>query len=75
MSNEVKLSTVGMNCPKPLIETRKALRKLKKGQILVVEGNHAISLKEIPKAMEDTGEEVIESKSMGDRWIIRIRKG
>ena len=43
MADETKISTVGMNCPKPLIETRKALRKLGPGQVLVVEGDHKVS--------------------------------
>jgi tRNA 2-thiouridine synthesizing protein A len=74
VEKEVRLSTVGMNCPKPLIETRKALRKMKKGQILIVEGDHEISEKEIPLAMKDTGEEVVSVEKKDSRWVITIRK-
>ena len=74
MGKETKISTLGMNCPKPLIETRKALRKLESGDILLVEGDHEISLKDIPSAMEDTGDEVLGIDRDGDRWVIRIRK-
>ena len=72
---EVKISTVGMNCPKPLIETRKALRKMEKGQVLVVEGDHRVSREEIPQAMKDTGEEVVSIKDQGNKWVITIKKG
>ena len=71
---EVRISTVGLNCPKPLIETRKALRKLQPGQTLVVEGDHQVSLKEIPKAIEDTGDEVLGIEQSGQNWTIKIRK-
>jgi tRNA 2-thiouridine synthesizing protein A len=74
MTEEIKISTIGMNCPKPLIETRKALRKLEKGQILIVEGDHEISKKEIPQAMKDTGDEVISIDEKGANWVIKIRK-
>ena len=37
MTKEVKISTLGMNCPKPLIETRKALRKMNAGTIVRLE--------------------------------------
>lgn len=75
MKDDIKISTIGMNCPKPLIETRKALRKLEKGQILIVEGDHKISKKEIPQAMKDTGDEVISIDEMGSNWVIKIKKG
>jgi tRNA 2-thiouridine synthesizing protein A len=72
--DEVKISTVGLNCPKPLIETRKALRKMHPGQILIVEGDHQVSKVEIPQAIRDTGDEVLAVEDLGQRWTIRIRK-
>ena len=69
-----KISTIGMNCPKPLIEARKALRKMEIGQVLVVEGDHQVSKSEIPKAMQDTGDEVISVEDQGKKWVITIRK-
>lgn len=74
MKDEIKISTIGMNCPKPLIETRKALRKMEKGQILIVEGDHKISKKEIPQAMKDTGDEVISIDEKESHWVIKIKK-
>ena len=71
---EIKISTMGMNCPKPLVEARKALRKMQVGQVLVVEGDHHVSKDEIPKAMQDTGDEVLSVEEQGNKWIIKIRK-
>ena len=71
---EIKISTTGLNCPKPLIETRKALNKMEKNQILIVEGDHRVSLDEIPKAMKDIGNEVLSVDDHGEKWIIRIKK-
>ena len=75
MKEDVRISTQGLNCPKPLIETRKALRKLTKGQVLVVEGDHAVSKDEIPQAARDTGDEVVSVEEKDSVWIITIRKG
>ena len=75
MGDDMRITTVGMNCPKPLIETRKALRKLETGQTLVVEGDHKISRDEIPQAMEDTGDEVVSIEDKGPNWVMTIRKG
>lgn len=74
MTDEVRISTTGLNCPKPLIETRKALKKMETGQILIVEGDHAISRKEIPQAIKDTGDEVLSIEDEGKNWIITIKK-
>ena len=73
-NEEIKISTIGLNCPKPLIETRKALNKMEPGQILIVEGNHRVSLKEIPQAIKDSGDEVLSVEDKNDQWVIKIRK-
>jgi tRNA 2-thiouridine synthesizing protein A len=74
MAEDVHISTMGMNCPKPLIETRKALKKMEPGQILIVEGDHQISIDEIPKAMENTGDEVLSVDKDGSTWVMKIKK-
>ena len=74
MVEEIKISTLGLNCPKPLIETRKALNKMEINQILIVEGDHRVSLDEIPKAMKDIGNEVLSVDDQGEKWVIRIKK-
>ena len=74
MAKETKISTMGMNCPKPLIETRKAMRKLGSGDILVVDGDHGVSKDEIPQAVRDTGDEVLSVDQDGPKWMIKIRK-
>ena len=74
MAKEVRISTVGMICPQPLIEARKALRKLEKGDVLIVDGDHKTSKEEIPLSMKDTGQEVLSVEENGLLWTIKIRK-
>lgn len=73
-NEEITISTIGLNCPKPLIETRKAINKMQPGQILTVEGDHRSSLEEIPKAMKDIGNEIVSVDDQKDKWVIRIKK-
>ena len=75
MSEYMKISTLGLNCPKPLIETRKALRKLGAGHILVVVGDHEVSREEIQQAVKDTGDVVVSVEDEGKVWTITIRRG
>ena len=71
---DIKIDCVGENCPVPLVETRKALRKASPGDVVEVTGTHLSSKKEIPMAAEAMGLEVLEVAEDGDRWTIRIRK-
>jgi tRNA 2-thiouridine synthesizing protein A len=71
---EIKVDCTGETCPVPLVETRKALRKAKKGDIVEVIGNHPSSKKEIPMAVKALGLKLIDITEKGGVWRIRIRR-
>ncbi len=71
---EIKVDCRGETCPVPLVETRKALRKAKEGDIVEVIGTHPASKKEIPMAVKALGLELIDVTEEGDLWRIKIRK-
>jgi tRNA 2-thiouridine synthesizing protein A len=71
---EIKVDCTGENCPIPLVETRKALRKAKKGDIVEVTGTHPSSKKEIPMAVKALGLKLIDINEKGGVWRIRIRR-
>jgi tRNA 2-thiouridine synthesizing protein A len=71
---EIKIDCKGETCPVPLVETRKALRKAEKGDVVEVIGTHPSSKKEIPMAVKALGLELIGVEETGGVWKIRIRK-
>jgi len=71
---EIKVDCTGETCPVPLVETRKALRKAKEGDIVEVIGTHPASKKERPMAVKSLGLELIEIQEEGGVWKIRIRR-
>lgn len=71
---EIKVDCTGETCPIPLVETRKALRKAKEGDIVEVIGTHPASKKEIPMAVKALGLELIGVQEEGGVWKIKIRK-
>lgn len=71
---DIKVDCVGQNCPVPLVETRKALRKATPGDIVEVTGTHSSSRREIPMAAKAMGLEVLDVTEDGDRWTIRIKR-
>ena len=71
---EIKVDCIGETCPVPLVETRKALRKAKEGDIVEVTGNHPSSKKEIPMAVKAMGLEILDIRDENGTWTIRIRR-
>ncbi len=71
---EIKVDCIGANCPVPLVETRKAIRKASPGDVIEVVGTHPASKKEIPMAMESMGLEVLDIQEEGGQWKIRIKR-
>jgi tRNA 2-thiouridine synthesizing protein A len=72
---EIKVDCIGETCPVPLVETRKALRKAREGDIVEVIGTHPSSKKEIPLAVKALGLELLEIRDEeGGAWKIRIRR-
>ena len=72
--DEIKVDCRGQNCPVPLVETRKALRKAEAGDIVEVTGTHASSKREIPMAARAMGLEVVDIREDGETWTIRIKR-
>jgi tRNA 2-thiouridine synthesizing protein A len=71
---EIKVDCTNETCPVPLVETRKALRKAKEGDIVIVIGTHPASKKEIPMAIKALGLEMLDMKEDGTVLTIRIRR-
>jgi len=71
---EIKVDCTGETCPVPLVETRKALRKAKEGDIVEVVGTHPTSKKEIPMAVKALGLELMDLQEKDGVWKIRIRR-
>ena len=71
---EIRVDCTGETCPVPLVETRKALRKAKEGDVVEVIGTHPSSKKEIPMAVKALGLELIDIREKDGVWKIKIRR-
>jgi len=73
---EIKVDCTGQNCPVPLVETRKALRKAQQGDIVEIIGTHPSSRKEIPMAAKAMQLDIlsIEENAETGIWKIRIQR-
>jgi len=56
------LDVKGLNCPLPILRTKKALAEMDSGQILRVLATDAGALKDFPAFAKQTGNELVEQK-------------
>ena len=68
------LDCQGYVCPHPQIYTKKALEKLKPGDVLELLFDNASSSETISAMMDATGNDIIERKQEGGKFLWTIRK-
>lgn len=71
---EIHLDLQGLKCPLPALRTRKALKSLETGAVLVVACTDPLSAIDIPNLVNQTGDELLASDRADDRLIFRIRR-
>ena len=78
MSTEVKVDEVldvkGLVCPRPMVMTMTALKKMEKGGTLKVTANDSSVKHSIPAFCERSGYTLLEQSEEGGSYIFIIRK-
>lgn len=68
------LDTRGMNCPLPILRTKKALAELAAGETLAVTATGPGSLKDMQAFCKQTGNELVSSNTNQGEFEFLIRK-
>ena len=66
------LDLSGLKCPLPVLRTRKALRRLPAGQVLVVICTDPLAMIDIPNLVREEGARLDAAERQGDRLRFRI---
>lgn len=78
MSEEIKvdetLDAKGLNCPLPILKTRKALNGLAQGSILKVLTTDPGSQKDMPAWANRTANQIVKTEAVGNAYIFYIKK-
>ena len=69
-----KLDARGMNCPLPILKTRKAINQIKIGEILEVTATDPGSVKDMASFCNQTGNRLVASNESGDGFVFLIEK-
>jgi len=64
----------GLNCPLPILKTKKALGDLQSGQVLKVLSTDAGSVKDMQAFATQTGNELLAQESQGKDFVFFLRK-
>ncbi|MEW8492709.1 MAG: sulfurtransferase TusA family protein [Candidatus Thiodiazotropha taylori] len=68
------LDTRGLNCPLPILRTKKAIAGMQVGEVLEVTSTDPGSVKDLDAFCSQTGNEMLSSKELGGEFHFRIRK-
>ncbi len=68
------LDTKGMNCPLPILKTKKAVEGLSKDQVLKVETTDPGSKNDMPSWAKRTGNEILKMEEEAGTFTFFIKK-
>jgi tRNA 2-thiouridine synthesizing protein A len=68
------LDARGLNCPLPILRTKKAIAGMEIGEVLEVTATDPGSVKDLDSFCSQTGHELLSSNQADGEFIFRIRK-
>ena len=69
-----ELDATGLNCPLPILRAKKALGGMSAGQVLHIIATDPGSVKDFEAFAKQTGNELMESKEEGGKFLFLIKK-
>ncbi|MDP2878972.1 MAG: sulfurtransferase TusA family protein [Sulfuricella sp.] len=74
MNIDKELDARGLNCPLPILRTKKALAEIGAGQILKITATDSGAVKDMQAFAKQTGNELISSAEAGGEFFFLMRK-
>ena len=74
MQYDRELYVKGLNCPLPILRTKKALADMESGQVLRVLATDAGALKDFPAFARQTGNELVEQSEEGSTFEFFLKR-
>jgi len=71
---EHKLDARGLNCPLPILRTRKALNGLDSGEVLEITASDPGSVKDLASFCNETGHQLLSTVEQSGAYVFQIRK-
>jgi tRNA 2-thiouridine synthesizing protein A len=74
MHFDKELNARGMNCPLPIIKTRKILAEMTSEQVLKVTSTDCGALKDMPAFAEQTGNLLLSTEEASGEYVFYLKK-
>ena len=74
MDYDKELDARGLNCPLPILRTKKSLAELASGQILKISATDPGSVKDMQAFAKQTGNELLSTVEKGGEFVFLMRK-
>ena len=74
MNFDKELDTRGLNCPLPILRTKKSLTDMASGQVLKVLATDPGSVKDFQAFSRQTGNELLASDTAADEFVFFMKK-
>jgi len=74
MNFDKELDARGLNCPLPILRTKKSLAELTAGQVLKVIATDPGSVKDMQAFAKQTGNELLSSAEAGGEYMFFMKK-
>jgi tRNA 2-thiouridine synthesizing protein A len=74
MNIDKELDTRGLNCPLPILKTKKALAEMQSGQTIKVFSTDPGSVRDFLAFAKQTGNELLEQTTAGNEFIHVMRR-
>ena len=74
MEFQKDLDARNLNCPLPILRTKKALADMTSGQVLRIVTTDPSSVKDFQAFAKQTGNELVEQQTVGEEYIHVLRR-
>ena len=74
MNFNKELDARGLNCPLPILKTKKSLADMAAGEVLKVVSTDAGSVKDMQAFAKQTGNELLDSRAEGNQYVFFLKK-
>ena len=74
MNIDKELDARGLNCPLPILRTKKSLSDMTSGQVLKILATDPGSVKDFQAFSRQTGNELLASETVDDEFVFLMKK-
>lgn len=71
---QLEVDAIGMNCPLPILRTKKALATMQSGEVLKVKATDAGAAHDFAAFAKQTGNELLSSGTEGDVLVFFLKR-